>query len=146
MGCELGRAITAYCRAGGFPRMGKEQRDETSDCSRVTEPLIEKDDIGRSTEGSTFISLLSTGVAVLGSFQIGLCVSKFPIWVMVGFLDRCLPPSRRALCVIFFFLWCLQIGYTSPTQLRIVDEFDLSLSEVSFKPYFGILQINTWKF
>ncbi|KMZ71928.1 Sugar transporter ERD6-like 16 [Zostera marina] len=76
--------------------MRKEQRDETSDCSRVTEPLIEKDDIGRITEGSTFISLLSTGVAVLGSFQIGLC-----------------------------------IGYTSPTQLRIVDEFDLSLSEFS---------------
>lgn len=64
--------------------MVKEQRDvergTTDDGKyreRDTEPLIEKDVVGGNTEGSISISLLSTAVAVLGSFQYGLCVSKF---------------------------------------------------------------------
>ncbi|KMZ56891.1 Sugar transporter ERD6-like 16 [Zostera marina] len=61
--------------------MVKEQRDvergTTDDGKyreRDTEPLIEKDVVGGNTEGSISISLLSTAVAVLGSFQYGLCI------------------------------------------------------------------------
>lgn len=119
--------------------MAKEQQDVergTTDSRLpervVTEPLIEKD--GRSTEGSISFSLLSTAVAVFGSFQYGLCVSncKLPIWIVHAQILRPVCLSRSIEVVLpWFFLWRLQIGYTSPTQSGIINELNLSLSEVN---------------
>lgn len=92
------------------------------ECKDLEKPFVENAKIVdcENEDGSIWMVLLSTCVAVCGSFEFGSCVSISIYSVLYDSL----------FFLISHLLLLLQVGYSAPTQSQIRNDLNLTLAEV----------------